>query len=421
LANLLGGETNRDLGLTTFEGLIRLAARRGAALHGALRGDQVPYPTFSPSACMLLGLLPSGPSWTRTYLRWRCSWRRCCSCPRFDTCACATSGTTCCRLERCVHRGGLTTRRGGCWCTGCCLTCRGRRDRARAPSWRAPMRPRRPPSIPRSKLPYRILKIRECESLLNTARAVDLSRAFGRRRRRGRAFSSGASRAVSDWRGGKPAGRPIFSRSLFDAVDPADQGCAKRDQRAIAGTFTVWISAEHIGLPAFSPSLPSDHPCTHRTARTPSRRRVPTYALWARPCSLFSTCWRRMLIGLKLRPIWSGSTTPCDYTNCLVAAASARYRLSVTRIAGIAFYCTTLRLCGASESDFRTAPPFSGHVWFPGAVSGGKKKNRHACGGRCAAGGFSVARSHVADGVCLGSARAGFKASLAGRCSRLCG
>jgi len=110
-----------------------------------------------------------------------------------------------------------------------------------------------------------------------------------------------------------------------------------------AGTFTVWIVAEHIGLSgiltivAYAITLARTAP-----ARTPARLRVPTYAVWETVVFVLNVL-AFMLIGLQLRPIWERLDDPVRLNYCLVAAAVLG-TVIVTRIAWIAFYGTTLRL-----------------------------------------------------------------------------
>ena len=154
------------------------------------------------------------------------------------------------------------------------------------------------------KLPYRLLKILEGESLLNDASALLIYRvAVGARCRP--SISNGAStrpRSRSHW---SEACLPaILCARLWTPVDAADQGSAKRDHHAFAGTFTLWIVAEHIGLSgiltivAYAITLARTAP-----AETPARLRVPTYAVWDTVVFVLNVL-AFVLIGLQLRPIW---------------------------------------------------------------------------------------------------------------------
>ena len=87
-----------------------------------------------------------------------------------------------------------------------------------------------------------------------------------------------------------------------------------------AGTFTVWIVAERIGLSgiltivAYAITIARTAP-----ARTPARLRVPSYAVWETVVFVLNVL-AFMLIGMQLRPIWGGSTTPVRLEYCAVAA-----------------------------------------------------------------------------------------------------
>jgi len=110
-----------------------------------------------------------------------------------------------------------------------------------------------------------------------------------------------------------------------------------------AGTFTIWIVAEHIGLSgiltivAYAITLARTAP-----ARTPARLRVPTHAVWETAVFVLNVL-AFMLIGLQLRPIWERLDDVVRLEYCAVAACVLAVVI-VTRIAWVAFYGTTLRL-----------------------------------------------------------------------------
>ena len=158
--------------MTTFEWIIGLLL--GAVLLSALaRRIKVPYPTFLAIGGMLLAFVPHSPSWTLepdlalalfvapvlldaafdTSLRdLRDNW--------------LPVSTLVCRRGR-PHHGGVAVLAH--WL---CRTCPGPPRWRSAPSSRRRM-PRPPTAILRQvKLPYRILKILEGESLLNDASAL---------------------------------------------------------------------------------------------------------------------------------------------------------------------------------------------------------------------------------------------------------
>ena len=88
-----------------------------------------------------------------------------------------------------------------------------------------------------------------------------------------------------------------------------------------AGTFTIWIVAEHLGLSgiltivAYAITLARTAP-----AQMPARLRVPTYAVWETVVFVLNVL-AFVLIGLQLRPIWERLDDPVRWNYCLVAAA----------------------------------------------------------------------------------------------------
>ena len=77
-----------------------------------------------------------------------------------------------------------------------------------------------------------------------------------------------------------------------------------------AGTFTVWIVAEHIGLSGILTIVVYAITLARTTpARTPARLRVPTYAVWDTVVFVLNVL-AFMLIGLQLRPIWERLDDP---------------------------------------------------------------------------------------------------------------
>ena len=110
-----------------------------------------------------------------------------------------------------------------------------------------------------------------------------------------------------------------------------------------AGTFTVWIVAEHIGLSgiltivAYAITLARTAP-----AETPARLRVPTYAVWDTVVFVLNVL-AFVLIGLQLRPIWERLDDPVRLKYCLVAAAVLGIVI-LTRIAWVMSYGVVLRL-----------------------------------------------------------------------------
>jgi CPA1 family monovalent cation:H+ antiporter len=109
-----------------------------------------------------------------------------------------------------------------------------------------------------------------------------------------------------------------------------------------AGTFTVWIVAERIGLSgiltivAYAITIARTAP-----AQTPARLRVPAYAVWDTVVFVLNVL-AFMLIGLQLRPIWDRLDDPVRLKYCLIAAAVLGIVI-LTRIAWVMSYGATLR------------------------------------------------------------------------------
>ena len=147
---------------------------------------------------------------------------------------CATSATTGCRSPRWYSsRSASPPRRSRCSRTGWCPACRGPPRSRSAPSWRRPDAAAATAILRQVKLPYRLLKILEGESLLNDASALLIYRvavgAAAMEHFRWSAFAPAIVLAL--------AGSLIAGLSVRKAVDgghhAADHGCAERDHRAV--------------------------------------------------------------------------------------------------------------------------------------------------------------------------------------------
>jgi NhaP-type Na+/H+ or K+/H+ antiporter len=109
-----------------------------------------------------------------------------------------------------------------------------------------------------------------------------------------------------------------------------------------AGTFTVWIIADHIGLSgiltivAYAFTIARTAP-----ARTPARLRVPSYAVWETAVFVLNVL-AFMLIGMQLRPIWERLDELVRLQYCAVAAC-VLVIVIFTRIGWVLTYGATLR------------------------------------------------------------------------------
>jgi Na+/H+ antiporter len=195
-------------------------------------------------------------------------------------------------------------------------------------------------------LPYRILKILEGESLLNDASALLIYRiAVGT-----------ASVQHLKWNGYAPSialalAGSLVAGYLFARISMLLTRRISEAPSAIimqfAGTFTVWIVAEHMGLSsiltivAYGITIARFSP-----ARMPARLRVPSYAVWETTVFVLNVL-AFMLIGMQLRPIWSQLDQVLQLEYCAVAAWILAVVI-VARIAWVLLYGAALRLLTAA-------------------------------------------------------------------------
>jgi CPA1 family monovalent cation:H+ antiporter len=214
------------------------------------------------------------------------------------------------------------------------------------------------------KLPYRIVKILEGESLLNDAGALLIYRfALGAAAAQHLGWREFAPSIVLASAGSLAAGYLFAHVSLLLTRRITDVPSSIVVQ--FAGTFTVWIVAEHLGLSgiltivAYAITIARTEP-----ARTPARLRVPSYAVWDTVIFVLNVL-AFMLIGLQLRPIWQGLDDPVRLRYCLVAAAVLAITF-LTRIAWVTLYGTTWRLLiragPVAVKRARPAPTFKGGI-----------------------------------------------------------
>ncbi|WP_028348097.1 cation:proton antiporter [Bradyrhizobium murdochi] len=205
-------------------------------------------------------------------------------------------------------------------------------------------------------LPYRLLKILEGESLLNDASAllvyrVAVSVAMVHHFRWSEHAPSIAFALVGSLLAGYLCAR--LWMPLTQRITEAPSAIITQ----FAGTFTVWIVAEHIGLSgiltivAYAITLARTSP-----ARMPARLRVPTYAVWETAVFVLNVL-AFVLIGLQLRPIWERLDDAVRLQYCLVAAAVLGIVI-LTRIAWVMSYGAALRLVVARRG-FRSKRPMT--------------------------------------------------------------
>jgi monovalent cation/hydrogen antiporter len=327
--------------LDTFEWLIGLLL--GAVLlSAAARRAKVPYPTFLAIGGMLLAFLPSGPSWTLepslalalfvapvlldaaydTSLRdLRDNWLP------VSTLVFIAVGLTTASVALLV-RWLLPDMP---WAAAIALG-----------AIVAPPDAAAATAILRQvKLPYRILKILEAESLLNDASALLIYRiAVGAAATAHFGWQDFAPTILLGLAGSLLAGFCFAKISMWATQRITDAPSSIIVQ--FAGTFTVWIVAEHIGLSgiltivAYAITIARTAP-----ARTPARLRVPSYAVWDTMVFVLNVM-AFVLIGLQLRPIWERFDQPLRLQYCLIATAVLAVVI-LTRIVWVMSYNTVLR------------------------------------------------------------------------------
>jgi CPA1 family monovalent cation:H+ antiporter len=192
------------------------------------------------------------------------------------------------------------------------------------------------------KLPYRILKILEGESLLNDASALLIYRiAVGIAVTRHFSPESFAPTIALALVGSLATGY-VFARlsmPLMARITDAPSAIIVQ----FSTTFFVWIVAEHLGLSgiltivAYAITVARTAP-----ARTPARLRVPSYAVWETTVFLLNVL-AFVLIGMQLRPIWErmGYSTRFEYT---LVAAAVLATVILSRIVWVMSYNTVMRL-----------------------------------------------------------------------------
>ncbi len=170
------------------------------------------------------------------------------------------------------------------------------------------------------KMPHRILKILEGESLLNDASALLIYRvAVGAALASSLSVSKVAPELVVAVIGSLIAGYVFAKGSMLITARIRDVPTAIIMQ--FAGTFTVWIVAEKLGLSGiltivvYAVTIARSVP-----ARTPARMRVPSYAVWETMVFMLNVM-AFVLIGMQLRPIWANLSEEVRIHYCLVAAA----------------------------------------------------------------------------------------------------
>jgi len=290
--------------LTTFEWIIALLLG-AVALSALARRIKVPYPTFLAVGGVLLAFVPSGPSWTLepslalalfvapvlldaaydTSLRdLRAHW------VPVSTLVFLVVGVTTAVVAVLAHWLVPAMPWSAAIALGAIVA---PPDAAAATA-----------ILRQVNLPYRVLKVLEGESLLNDASALLIYRvAVGAAAVEHLKWSEFVPSVVLALAGSLLAGY-LFARAWL-LLSRRVQEVPSAIILQFAGTFTVWIVAERIGLSgiltivAYGITIARTAP-----ARTPARLRVPAYAVWETAVFILNVL-AFMLIGMQLRPIWT--------------------------------------------------------------------------------------------------------------------
>lgn len=192
------------------------------------------------------------------------------------------------------------------------------------------------------KLPHRMVKVLEGESLLNDASALLIYRiAVGAVATEHLTWSQVAPTMalalVGSVAAGLLAGRiiPLFMERVREAPSAIIV--------QFATTFMVWIAAEHLGLSGILTIVVYAMTIARSAGLSmPARLRVPSYAVWETMVFVLNVL-AFMLIGMQMRPIWTRLDADVRWEYC-VAAAWILLTVILVRLAWVTFYRTTLRV-----------------------------------------------------------------------------
>ena len=194
------------------------------------------------------------------------------------------------------------------------------------------------------KLPHKLLKILEGESLLNDASALLVYRL--------------AIMAMLAGHLGFASFAPVFLLTVFGSLAAGIGGAwlIRPLMRAIhevpialivqfALTFGVWIAAEAIGLSGILTLVAYAMTVARGSSPMPARMRVPVFAVWESVVFVLNA-FAFVLIGLQLRPIWErlGATgSGMARTDALVTAGVVLLVTIAARFAWVMSYQTIKR------------------------------------------------------------------------------
>ncbi|MDM0038949.1 cation:proton antiporter [Variovorax sp. J22G21] len=209
------------------------------------------------------------------------------------------------------------------------------------------------------KLPHKLLKILEGESLLNDASALLVYRL--------------AIMAMLAGHLGFASFAPVFLLTVFGSL-AAGVGCAYALRPLTAGlrdvpialivqfalTFGVWIAAEAIGLSGILTLVTYAMTVARRSGpQMPAHMRVPIFAVWETVVFVLNA-FAFVLIGMQLRPIWERLEAGGARTDALVTAAVVLVVTIAARFVWVLSYHALKRRRAASAG--RTPPTFGSGI-----------------------------------------------------------
>jgi Na+/H+ antiporter len=192
------------------------------------------------------------------------------------------------------------------------------------------------------KLPHRLLKILEGESLLNDASALLVYRL--------------AIMTVLAGHVGFASYAPVFLLTVFGSL-VAGVACAYALPLLMnrlhdvpislivqfASTFGVWIAAEAIGLSGILTLVAFAMTLARRGGtQLPARMRVPIFAVWATAVFVLNA-FAFVLIGMQLRPIWGRLDAGGTRNDAVVIAVVVLGVTIAARFAWVMVYYTLMR------------------------------------------------------------------------------
>ena len=209
------------------------------------------------------------------------------------------------------------------------------------------------------KLPHKLLKIIEGESLLNDASALLVYRL--------------AIMTVMAGHLGFGSFAPVFLLTVFGSL-AAGVGCAYALRPLTSGlrdvpislivqfavTFGVWIAAEAIGLSGILTLVAYAMTVARRGGpQMPAHMRVPIFAVWETVVFVLNA-FAFVLIGMQLRPIWERLDAGGARTEAVVTAAVVLGVTIAARFAWVMSYHALKRWRHDRRGDGVRAPPTVG-------------------------------------------------------------